>query len=87
MSRLDLCPRDVEPVSVRASFDVRRPVLRDRDAVRFAYLAALREPLAGIPLRAYDEHMLTWLAGWHIPTVGMVSLLHRARAGRPIAGA
>jgi hypothetical protein len=38
--------------------------------------------------RAYDERILAWLAGWDVPTVGaVVSLLHRARAARPIAGA
>jgi hypothetical protein len=88
MTRLDLRPLDVEPVSVRAPFDVRRPVVRDVAAVRHDYLSALREPLAGIPLGAYDERILAWLAGWDLPTVGaVVSLLYRARAARPIAGA
>lgn len=88
MSRLDLRPLDTEPVSVRAPFDIRRPLVRDVNAVLLDYLAALHEPLAGIPLGTYDERILTWLAGWDVPTVGTVaSLLHRARAARPPAGA
>ena len=88
MSRLDLRPLGAEPVSVRAPFDVHRPVIRDVGAVRQDYLAALREPLAGIPLGAYDERIIRWLAGWDIPTAGVVvSLVHRARAARPLAGA
>ena len=88
MTRPDLRPLDVEPVSVRFPFDVRQPLVRDVAVVRADYLAALREPLAGIPLGAYDERLLAWLAGWDVPTVGTVaSLLHRARAARRLAGA
>lgn len=47
--------------------------------------AALHEPLAGIELGAYDERILTWLAGWDDPTVVTIaSLLHRARAAQPL---
>ena len=88
MTRPDLRPLDVEPVSVRFPFDFRQPLVRDVAVVRADYLAALREPLAGIPLGAYDERLLAWLAGWDVPTVGTVaSLLHRARAARRLAGA
>jgi hypothetical protein len=85
VGRFDLRPLDVEPVSVRAPFDVRRPLVRDVDAVRADYLAALREPLAAISLGAHDERILAWLAGWDLATVGAVaSLLHRARASAPL---
>ena len=85
MNRLDLRPLNSEPVSVRAPFDVRRPVVRDVAAVRADYLLALHEPFDGIPFGAYDERMLSWLAGWDVPTVGtVVSLLHRARAAAPL---
>jgi hypothetical protein len=88
MSRLDLRPLDAEPVSVRAPYDIRRPLVRDVNAVRRDYLAALHEPLTGILLGAYDERMLAWLASWDLATVStVVSLLHRARAARPLAGA
>ena len=88
MTRPDLRPLDVEPVSVRAPYDVRRPAVWDVAAVRAEYLAVLHEPLTGIPLGTYDQRMLAWLAGWDVPTVGTVaSLLHRARAARRLAGA
>jgi hypothetical protein len=88
MTRPDLRPFDVEPVSVRAPYDVRRPAVWDVLAVRAEYLAVLHEPLTGIPLGTYDQRMLAWLAGWDVPTVGTVaSLLHRARAAQPLGGA
>jgi hypothetical protein len=88
MTRPDLRPLDVEPVSVRAPYDVRRPLVRDVAIVRHDYLTALHEPLTGIPLGTYDERMIAWLAGWDVPTVGGVaSLLHRTRAARPQVGA
>jgi hypothetical protein len=88
MTRPDLRPLDVEPVSVRAPYDVRRPTVWDVLAVRAEYLTALHEPLAGIALGTYDQRMLAWLAGWDVPTVGTVaSLLHRARAAQPLGGA
>ena len=87
MSRLDLRPLHAEPVSVRAPYDVRRPLIRDVAARRLDYLAALHEPLNGIPLGTYDEQIIRWLAGWDVPTVGtLASLVHRARAARPLAG-
>jgi hypothetical protein len=45
MTRLDLRPLDHEPVSFRAPFDVRRPLMRDLAAVRQDYFTALHEPL------------------------------------------
>ena len=41
MTRVDLRPFDTEPVSARAPYDVRRPVVWDVLAVRAEYLAAL----------------------------------------------
>ena len=100
---IHLGPLDREPVSVRPPFDVRVPtppppvrrligpdvafeswraeIIRDR-------VEALREQIAGLVLGVHDEHTLSWLAGWDIPTVGgVVSLLHRARAAAPLGGA
>lgn len=52
------------------------------------WATALHEPLAGIGLGAYDERILTWIAGWDTPTVvTIVSLLHRARAAQPLTAA
>jgi hypothetical protein len=87
MTRLDLRPLEIEPLSVRAPFDVRRALVRDVAAVRLDYLTAMHEPLTGLRLGAYDERVLAWLAGWDLPTVGTVaSLLHRVRAAEPLAG-
>lgn len=45
----------------------------------------IREPLAGLELGMYDRRIIEWLAGFDIPTIGgAVSLLHRARAARPL---
>jgi hypothetical protein len=44
MTRPDLRPLDVEPVSVRAPYDVRRPAVWDVLAVRADYLTALTNP-------------------------------------------
>ncbi|MBW0116496.1 hypothetical protein [Pseudonocardia abyssalis] len=85
MSRPDLRPLDVEPVNIRPPFDVRRTLIYDLEAARLDFLSAVHEPLTGIVLGTYDERMLAWLAGWDTPTVGtFVSLLHRARAARPL---
>jgi hypothetical protein len=48
--------------------------------------AALREPLAGIELGAYDERILTWMRETlDQPTITVIaSLLHRARAAQPL---
>ena len=76
---LDLRKLDRAPVSVRPPYDVRRPHAWDLEANRLDYLAALREPLAGLDLGAYDDRMIAWLAGWDVPTVGaFASLLHRS---------
>lgn len=96
-------PLDREPVNVRPPFDVRVPTPPPptrrligldvafeawRADVRRDRVEALREPLAGLVLGVHDRHMLTWLAGWDIPTVGgVVTLLHRARAAAPLGGA
>lgn len=73
-------PLHLEPVSVRAPFDVRHPLIYDPSGNRLDRLNALREALAGVELGAHDRGILDWLAGWDIPTVGtVVSLLHRAR--------
>lgn len=86
MTRLDLRPLDREPINIRPPFDVRRTLIYDLEGSRLDFLAAVREPLAGLPLGRYDDQMIAWLAGWDTPTVGtLVSLLHRARAARPLA--
>jgi len=98
-----LGPLDREPINVRPPFDVRIPTPPPparrvpgldiafeawRAEIRRDRVDALREPLTGLVLGVHDEHMLTWLAGWDIPTVGgVVSLLHRARAAAPLRGA
>lgn len=86
---IDLRSLDEEPRAIRPPYDQHRPVAPGRDlaAVRGDYLAALTEPLTGLPLGAYDRRILTWLAGWDVPTIGAVaSLLHRARAAAPLDG-
>ncbi|MBA2323525.1 MAG: hypothetical protein H0V92_05740 [Pseudonocardiales bacterium] len=71
---------DVEPVSHWAPFDVRRPLIYDLAGARLDRLNALREPLTGVELGAYDRRILDWLANWDTPTIGTIaSLLHRAR--------
>jgi len=85
MTNLDLRPLDREPINIWPPFDVRRTLIYDLEASRLDFLAAVHEPLTGIALGIYDERMLSWLAGWDIPTVGtLVSLLQRARAARPL---
>jgi hypothetical protein len=77
----DYPPMHQAPVSVRAPFDVRRPVIYDPSGSRLDRRNALTEALTGIELGEYDQRMLDWLAGWDIPTVGtIVSLLYRVRA-------
>jgi hypothetical protein len=99
MSRYPLGPLDREPANVRPPFDVRvpspappprRPIGPDKAweewrAAQWAdRVAAVLEPLDGLPLGTYDRRMVEWLAGFDVPTVGgIVSLLHRARAARP----
>ena len=85
MNPLDLRKLDREPVSIRAPYDVRRPLIWDLEANRLDYLDALREPFAGVDLGSYDQRMIAWLARWDLPTVGtVVSLLHRVRAAAPL---
>ena len=85
MSAWDLRPLDREPVSVHPPYEVRRPRTGNRAADRAEYLAALREPLAGLPLGTYGEQIMRWLAGWDLPTVATVaSLFRRARAATPL---
>jgi hypothetical protein len=87
----DLRPLDVAPVAIRPPYDRRPgPVFPYVPAlplpeIRADYLTALTEPLDGITLGAYDRCILTWLAGWDVPTIGAAaSLLHRARAAAPL---
>lgn len=83
-------PLDDAPRNIRPPFDQRRPDVgglgteRWRELRRADAVAAIREPLAGIELGAYDQRIIDWLAGYDEPTIGaIVSLLHRARqAGR-----
>lgn len=94
MSAEQYGPLEQEPRSIRPPFNIRddrNPLHRHgltsdewRREVRTYAAAALREPLEGVELGAYDERIIEWLAGWDIPTIGtVVSLLHRARrAGR-----
>jgi hypothetical protein len=90
-------PLDAEPQHYRAPFDVyvpEPPPHRDRSHGAFEAwrqrrrderIAALVEPLEGLPLGAYDRQVLAWLAGFDNATVGtVVSLLHRARATAPL---
>lgn len=100
MSRRHLGPLDRKPVNIRPRFDVRTPSpapplrrLVGPDTAFEAWraqlvadrAAALTEPLHGITLGVYDRRIVEWLAGWDIPTIGGVaSLLHRARAARPL---
>ncbi len=80
MNNTSYGPLHVAPVSVRAPFDLRCPLIYDPAGSRLDRLNALREPLAGVELGVYDHRMLDWLAGWDTPTVGaLVSLMHRAR--------
>lgn len=101
MTSPDLGRLDREPVNVRPPFDVRVPTPPPpprplhgpdtafenwRDAIRADRVAALSEPLLGIDIGNYDRRIITWMAGWDIPTIGVVvSLLHRARAARPLS--
>jgi hypothetical protein len=99
MTRREVGPLNHEPVNIRPPFDVRMPspvppaghlgsgaAFEAWRAERLAdRVAALTEPLADLDLGAYDHRMIEWLAGFDIPTVGgVVSLLHRARAARPL---
>ena len=100
MTRHVFGPLDREPVNVRPPFDVQVPSppppahrLIGPDTAFEAWraqqiadrAAALSEPLAGLALGTYDRRVVEWLAGFDIPTIGGVaSLLHRARAARPL---
>jgi hypothetical protein len=91
-----LAPLHHEPRGLRHPFDQPEPGREQRFGVetteqwrvrmRADNLAALAEPLAGIKLGDYDHRILTWMAGWDIPTIAAVaSLLHRARAAAPLS--
>jgi len=70
---------DREPVSVHAPF-LSYPGGQYRHEDAQERQASLRAALHGVPLGAYDERILPWLAGWEIPTVAtVVSLLWRVR--------
>jgi hypothetical protein len=89
-AREPLGPLDEAPRNIRPPFDQHRPRIVEPDIERWRELrradamAAIREPLAGIELGAYDQRIIEWLAGYDEPTIGaLVSLLYRARqAGR-----
>ena len=74
-----LAPLDREPVSVRAPF-VSCPSGQYRHEHPEQRRAALLAALDGVELGAYDQRLLTWLAGWDVPTAAtVISLLWRAR--------
>lgn len=90
MSAAALGPLDKAPRNIRPPLDQYRPHIHApnteewRELRRADSIAAIREPLAGIELGAYDARIIEWLAGYDEPTIGgLVSLLYRARqAGR-----
>ncbi|MGH3427914.1 MAG: hypothetical protein ACRDQZ_10175 [Mycobacteriales bacterium] len=74
-----LGPLDREPVSVHAPF-VSFPGGGYRHEPFEERRAALLAALDGVALGAYDERIVSWLAGWDVPVVAaIVSLLRRAR--------
>jgi hypothetical protein len=74
-----LAPLDHEPVSVHAPF-VSCPSGQYRHEHPHERQRALLAALDGVELGAYDRRILTWLAGWDVPTAAtVVSLLWRAR--------
>jgi hypothetical protein len=74
-----LAPLDREPVSVCAPF-VSCPSGQYRHEHPQERRAALLAALEGVELGAYDQRLLTWLAGWDVPTAAtVISLLWRAR--------
>jgi len=74
-----LAPLDREPVSVHAPF-VSCPSGQYRHEPPEQRRAALLAALDGVELGAYDRRILTWLAGWDVPTTAtVISLLWRAR--------
>jgi hypothetical protein len=86
-------PIEHEPRCVRPPYEVRDDSLdhiRSDKAWRLAVQsdreAALREPLAGLPLTGYECRQLRWLAGHEIGPVAVIAgLLQRARAAAPLA--
>jgi hypothetical protein len=80
---------DQEPVSMHAAF-VCYPRGQYRHENPKQRRAALRAALHGVPLSAYDQYILHWLAGWDVPTVAtVVSLLrrtHHTAAGQDCRG-
>lgn len=72
-------PLETEPGSVHAPYiSYQSSYYRFEDAAERH--AALQEPLRGGTLRAYDLHILHWLAEWDASVVAVVvSLLWRAR--------
>ena len=87
-------PIEREPRRVRPPFDTADPTFEHlhatsadawRIAVRLDRVAALREPLDGLPVSEFEHRMIEWLAGFDVPTVAVfVALLHRARAAAPL---
>ena len=87
-------PIESEPRRVRPPHDTADPTFEHlhatsadawRVAVRLDRVAALREPLAGVPVSDYEHRLVEWLAAFDVPTVAVfVALLHRARAAAPL---
>lgn len=89
-------PIEREPRRVRPPHDVRDDRFEHlhttdtatwRRIVRLDRLAALHEPLAGLPVTDYEHRIVEHLAGSDVPEVAViVALLHRARAAHPLDG-
>lgn len=87
-------PIDREPLRVRPPYDTADATFEHlhatstdawRVAVRLDRVAALREPLEGLPVSDYEHRLIEHLAGFDVPTVAVfVALLHRARAADPL---
>jgi len=81
-------PLDDAPRAVWPPYDRYRPATGRPGDWAADREAALHDALYGVRLGAYDRRIVTWLAGWDIPTVATVcSLLRRAHAaGRATTG-
>jgi hypothetical protein len=87
-------PIDCDPCRVRPPYDVADRAFdhlrrTDADAWRVAVhldrVAALGEPLDGLPVSDYEHRVLEWVAGLDMSTVAVLAaLLHRARAAGPL---
>lgn len=87
-------PLNVEPLRLRPPYRCPDPdretrpgesTAKWRDRMLADALAALTEPLRGLPLSDHETRYLVWLAGWDVPTVATVAhLLHCAREAAPL---